>query len=130
MSHGVHCKRFSIFFMRCIMCRTQLVAGMLAVCYSLAGVAHADDQADALAIVAKSIKATGGEEKLAKYNAQTWKETGTYYGMGAGLPYTGNYAAQWPKQFRMEIETVFTIVINGDSGWVQAAGETNAMTAE
>ena len=32
---------------------------------------RADDQADAKAIVAKAIKAAGGEEKLTKFNAHT-----------------------------------------------------------
>jgi hypothetical protein len=103
---------------------------MLVACFCFSGVVRGDDESDARAIVAKAIKATGGEEKLAKFNAQTWKETGTYYGMGDGLPYIGNYAAQWPKQFKMEIVGVFTVAINGDSGWVQAGGETKEMTAD
>src|SRR5205807_2708706 len=68
---------------------------------------------DARAIVNKAIQAAGGEKKLAKHNAVTMKEKGTYYGMGEGLPYTGNYSFQWPNQFRMEIEGVFLIVVNG-----------------
>jgi hypothetical protein len=112
------------------MFRTELAGAMLAVSFCLSGVVRADDQSDARAIVAKAIKATGGEEKMAKFNAQMWKETGTYYGMGDGLPYVGNYAAQWPKQFKMEIVGVFKIVVNGDTGWVQSGGETKEMTAE
>ncbi len=102
----------------------------ISVVVSGAGFCQADDQADARAIVAKAIKACGGEEKLAKFNAERFKETGTYYGMGDGLPYTGNYAVQWPSQFRMEIVGVFTIVLNGDKGWMQTGGETREMTAE
>jgi hypothetical protein len=41
-------------------------------------VSRADDQADAAAIVEKGLKAVGGREKVAKYKASTWKETGTY----------------------------------------------------
>ncbi len=91
---------------------------------------RADDQADARAIVAKAIKAAGGEEALAKFNASTFKETGTYYGMGDGLPYTGKYAVQYPHQFKMEIEGVFMIVLNGDKGWMVMNGETREMTAD
>jgi hypothetical protein len=98
--------------------------------FAVVAMSRADDAADARAIVAKGIKAAGGEEKLTKFNAQTFKETGTYYGMGDGLPYTGKYAVQWPHQFRMEIENVFIIVLNGDKGWMQMNGETREMTAD
>lgn len=91
---------------------------------------NADDETDARAIVAKGIKALGGEEKLTKLNAHTFKETGTYYGMGDGLPYVGNYSLQYPNQFKMEIVDVFTIVVNGDKGWMKAGEETREMTSE
>jgi outer membrane lipoprotein-sorting protein len=91
---------------------------------------RADDAADAKAIVEKAIKATGGEEVLSKFKAMTWKEKGTYYGMGKPLPYTGKYSLQWPGKFRMEIEGVFTTVMDGDKGWIQANGETKEMTKE
>jgi outer membrane lipoprotein-sorting protein len=105
----------------------SLVFGLL-----LAGVGfvRSGDDKDARAIIAKAIKAEGGEAKLAKLKAMTWKEKGTYYGMGDGLPYTGVYAVQWPGQFRMEIEGVFTIVLNGDKGWTQAGGATKEMTKD
>ncbi len=103
-----------------------LVAMTAVVC----GTARGDDQADARAIVAKAIKATGGEEKLDKFKAQTSQETGTYYGMGDGLPYTGKYSMQFPDKFRMEIVGIFTIVVNGDKGWMSANGNTEEMNAE
>jgi outer membrane lipoprotein-sorting protein len=97
---------------------------------SLTGFAAADDQADARAIIDKAITASGGKDLLAKFKAQTWKEKGTYYGMGQGLPYTGKYDLQWPGQFRMEIEGVFSMVVNGDQGWMKDANGTNEMTKE
>ncbi len=81
-------------------------------------------------VVEKSIAAIGGEAKLAKYNAMTFTKTGTYYGMGDGLEFKGNYAVQWPGQFRMEIENVFTIVFDGDKGWIKGDGEVKEMSAE
>lgn len=92
--------------------------------------ARADDQADAAKIVEAGLKAIGGREKVAKYKASTWNEQGTYYGMGAGLPYTGVYSVQWPDQFRMEIAGVFVIVLNGDKGWTKMADQVTEMTAE
>ncbi|MSQ93498.1 MAG: hypothetical protein EXR98_02955 [Gemmataceae bacterium] len=82
------------------------------------------------AIVKKAIEATGGEPKLARFQAFTWKEKGTHYGMGDGLPYTGVYAINRPHQFRMEIQGVFVIVVNGDSGWISAGGDTKDMSKE
>lgn len=85
---------------------------------------------DARGIIDKAIQAIGGEAKLAKHNAVTFKEKGTYYGMGEGYPFTGIYAIQWPGQFRMEIEGIFTIVLDGDKGWVMSGGETKEMSKE
>jgi len=85
---------------------------------------------DARDIVNKSIQAIGGEKKLAKHKATTFTEKGTYYGQGDGLPYTGKYAIQWPGQFRMEIEGVFTIVLDGDKGWIKSMGEVKEMSKE
>jgi hypothetical protein len=79
---------------------------------------RADEAADARATIGKALKAAGGEDKLAKMPAATWSEKGMYYGMGEGLAYTGKYAVQYPDKFRMEIEGFFTIVLDGDKGWM------------
>jgi hypothetical protein len=107
-----------------------LVSTWIGLCASFPAANLVDDEADARAIVDKATKAMGGEEKLAKFAAQTWKETGTYYGMGAGLPYVGNYSVQWPSKFKMEILGVFTLALNGDKGWVQDGGEIRDMSGE
>src|SRR5437660_633980 len=91
---------------------------------------RADDSADARAIIDKAIKASGGEEKLAKYKAETFKEKGTYYGMGNGQPYQGTYQVQLPDQFKMEIAGVFILVVDGDKGWMKANGNTMDLTKE
>ena len=90
----------------------------------------ADDAAAAKEIVEKAIEANGGTEKLEKYNAMTFKSKGTFYGMGGEAPFTGNYAFQFPDQFLMNIENVFTIVVDGDQGWVKVAGNTIDMTKD
>jgi hypothetical protein len=87
-----------------------------------------DKEKDARVIINKAIKAAGGAAKLP--NAMTWNEKGTYYGMGDGLPYTGKYAVQWPGQFRMEIQDVFTIVIDGDKGWMRMGDTTRDLGKE
>jgi hypothetical protein len=85
---------------------------------------------EARGIVKKAIEAMGGETKLAKHKAITFKEKGTYYGMGDGLPFNAVYSIQWPSQFRMEIEGVFTLVLNGDKGWIMSGGDTKEMSKE
>lgn len=102
----------------------------LAVVLFLSPLAYADDAADARAIIDKAVKASGGEAARDKFKSQTFREKGTFYGMGEGLPYTGIYTVQWPERFRMEIEGVFTMVIAGDKGWVKTDKGVEDMTAE
>jgi hypothetical protein len=92
--------------------------------------ARADEQTEALALVNKAIAAVGGAEQLARFNASTWNEKGTYHGMGQALPYTGQFAVEWPGRFRMEINNVFLIVLDGDQGWVKTGDQTREMTNE
>src|SRR5438874_2386108 len=94
---------------------------------TLIHVVAAGEDKDARAAIDKGIQAAGGETKLATFQASTWKEKGTYYGMGDGLPYTATYAVQWPDKFRMEVEGVFLMVLNGDKGWVKSGGKTMDM---
>jgi hypothetical protein len=105
-----------------------LTAGLIVL--AAAAPSRADDQTEAMAVVDKAIKAMGGADRLARSAKMTWSETGTYYGMGEGLPYTGHYAIQWPDRFRMEIKDVFLMVLNGDKGWVSMGGETTELSKE
>lgn len=107
----------------------NLVCALLAVAFFVT-LSRADDAADARAVIDKAIKAAGGEAALAKFSAQTFREKGTYYGMGDGLPYTGVYSVQWPDRFRMEIEGVFTLIVAGDKGWVKSQKGVEVMTDE
>lgn len=96
----------------------------------IANVGWTGDDKEARSLINKSIAAAGGEKALEKHKAATLKEQGTYYGMGDGLPYSGNYAYQHPAQFRMEILNVFTQVFDTDKGWVSAGGDVKEMTKE
>jgi hypothetical protein len=75
---------------------------------------------DGRAIVNKAIMAGGGEAKLAKFESAIMKEKGTYYGMGDGLPYTSVIHMKRPDRFKMEIEGVFTLCLDGDKGWMKS----------
>ena len=50
--------------------------------------------------------------------------------MGDGLPYTGSSAIEFPDRFRLEIDGVFTIVLDKDKGWVKSQAGVTDMTAE
>jgi len=81
-------------------------------------------------IIDRAIKAVGGLEAINKQKAMTWKEKGTYHGMGTALPYDASFAYQLPDRFRMEIKGVFTTVIDGDKGWVSEMGNVRDMSAD
>jgi hypothetical protein len=102
-----------------------VACGVLAL--AAAKAARADDQADLRKVIDKAMKAMGGEEKLGKYKAHTWKGKGKYYGMGDGVDYTASGSIQFPDQYRLEIENVFTLVLNKGKGWVVANGQTTEM---
>ncbi len=100
----------------------RLVCLAAAVALALAGAARADEQADLKKVIDKAIKAAGGEEKLAKYKAETFKGKGKFYGMGDGVDYTGDWAIQRPDKMRVEIKSgdfTFTRVVNGGKVWVK-----------
>jgi len=113
--------------MRKIVFTSLVIAGL----FAGVDIVRSGDDNDARAIVAKGIKAAGGEAKLAKLKTTTWKEKGTYYGIGdEGFPYTASYAIQWPGQFRLEVDGVFTIVLDGDKGWSKMGDTTKEMAKD
>jgi hypothetical protein len=97
---------------------------------------RADDQAEIKALLDKAIKASGGEEKLAKAKGTVSKIKGKWYGMGEGIPYTGEISIQ-PNQKRFEVNAEagdmkfkFVQVIDGDKGWKQLNNDTTDMEKE
>jgi hypothetical protein len=106
--------------------RSTLSAALVAA-VALAGVARAGEAEDARAVIDRAVKAAGGAKALAKCKAMTWTTKGTYYGMGAEIPFTANYALELPDKSRMEIENFMTRVVNGSKGWIQTMGETREM---
>jgi hypothetical protein len=103
-----------------------LLAGMVA---GTQGRSRGDDPAEARALVARAIRAAGGEATLARYKARTWNEKATYYGAGGSEQYEATYAAAWPDKLRVEIDS-FTMVLNGEKAWVKVNGSTRAATPQ
>src|SRR5437899_8908586 len=116
--------------MRRIVCGTLVLGVLLTVVVAV----RADDQADAKGIIDKAIKATGGEDKLAKYKAAIWKGKGKINLMGNEIDFTVETSTQPPKQSRQKSEADFNgmkferiTVVNGDKGWITIMGNTDVM---
>ena len=89
----------------------------------LAGLARADEK-DAKAIVDKGIMALGGEEKLTKAGAYSWKSKGTITFNGSDNEFSSQSTLQGLDHYRSEFDGKFgdmdvkgTTVLSGDKGW-------------
>jgi len=89
---------------------------------------RADEDAErAQKIVNRAVGAIGGEKALETKKVIAVKETGTYFGMGDGLPYEGEFKIQFPGNYRMEILNVFTVVVNEKQAWTSTMGQTTKL---
>ncbi len=104
--------------------------GAVALVVGVLNPARPDSDPEAQAIVNRGIKAAGGEANLMKQKSATWKETGTYYGMGNGLPYTATYAIQYPDKFAMDVQGVFKLGLDGAKGWTKSDQGVKDMSKE
>lgn len=82
------------------------------------------DEKQAQAIVAKAIQAIGGEAKLAKAKAISWKTKGTLHFGDNANKYTAQATVAGLDKFRQEFEGEFggnpvkgVVVLDGDKGW-------------
>lgn len=114
--------------------RTVVVTALVTGLTLLAAPGRAQEQAEALKIIDKAIKATGDEAKLNKLAASTWKMKGTFYGMGAEIPYTGEVALQLPDKQRMTLEfdaggqkLSFVMIYNNGKGWMKIGDQVMEM---
>ncbi len=90
----------------------------------LGGQAKAADDKDVQAILDKAIKAMGGEEKLSKIKAATWKTKGTITFNGSDNEFSGTATVQGLDHFRSTFEGEFggnkvegVTVLAKDKGW-------------
>lgn len=60
---------------------------------------------------------------LAARTAMTCREKGTYYLGGESISYRGSTRIDWPDRIRLEVEDVYTIVLNGSQGWMRIEGK-------
>jgi hypothetical protein len=100
--------------------RAMLAVGFIA---ATANLALADDQ-DVKAVLEKGLKALGGEDKLAKIEAYSWKSKGKITLNDNDNDITLNGTVQGVNHYRGEFDGEFDgnkiqgiVVVNGDKGW-------------
>jgi hypothetical protein len=117
----------------------SLVCGSFVACVALAAgaPARADDQARAREILDQAIQATGGQDRLGKNKAVTWKGRGKVQFGGQAFEFTGEWWVQPPRQMKNQLEidangTTISLVtvVNGDKGWTSMMGNTTEMEAD
>jgi hypothetical protein len=100
-------------------------------------VALADDQAECKPILEKAIKAMGGEAKLNKFKAGTWKAKTTGKEMRVDVAHITEGTWQGRDQFKVDAEVQergmsrkAMLVINGETGWITHGGKTGDVRKE
>jgi hypothetical protein len=96
------------------------------------GTARADDQ-DAKSIVDKAIKALGGEEKLAKVAAYSWKSEGTVNFNGNENDFNSHVTVKGLDHFRRESGNDnfhIVVVLAGDKGWRKFGDDFNELEGD
>ncbi len=101
-----------------------------------AGPVRADEK-DPNTILDKAIKAAGGEEKLKKLDAMTWKVKGSIVINGDSNPFTASSTVQGLDHYRSEFDGEFggnpikaVAVLNGDKGWLKFGDGTMELDAD
>jgi outer membrane lipoprotein-sorting protein len=102
----------------------------LAVAFVAAGVAAADEKAEA--VVKKAIEAHGGADALNKYKAGKFKMKGEFSVMGLDFEFTGNVSYMLPDRYKVEVNAdvsgmklVINQVVKGES--VKTSGTIGGM---
>jgi hypothetical protein len=102
---------------------TLVILGALAVAIPV----RADNDEKTQDVLAKAIKALGGEANLSKYKAATWKVRMKVFAAGMVLEDAGEEALQWPGRYRVETGNGTILVLNGEKGWVHRTGGTEEL---
>jgi hypothetical protein len=116
-----------------------LVAGLcvIGLATATAVTVRAAGKTDPKQIVAKAIRAMGGEEKLARYKSSTSKGRCKFYGMGRAIECTAEWWLQPPRQlkavYHMDMagkQMTRIEVIANDRGWFSMNGKTRPLPAD
>ena len=93
----------------------------LAVCGSgwlLAGSALAQEPVSLTEVVEQAIQTAGGAERLSRLTAQTWRAKMKIHEGEQVRTVDAKYAVQWPDKLRSDVAGSYTMVRNGDAGWL------------
>jgi hypothetical protein len=111
-----------------------LGAALAIIVVTAAGIPARADEKDPNAILDKAIKATGGEEKLKKIDAMSWKTKATLTFNGDDNAFSSQSTVQGLDHFRTEFELQIQgnpvkgmVVLNGDKGWRKFGDQTMPM---
>jgi hypothetical protein len=94
--------------------------------------AWADDRAKALAVIEQAIKAHGGAEALNKMHKRSRSGEGAVL-LDGEAPLKTEETVSLPDRCRANMDfgrVRLVLVLNGDKGWVQNGGRTEALTKE
>ena len=110
---------------------------LLAAAIGLVGTQSSADEAQVNQILDKAIKALGGQEKLAKVEAFTWKDKGTVTIEGNDNEFQSESTVQGLDHFHSTFEGEFNgnqfkalSIISGDKGWRKFGGQILEMDAD
>src|SRR5262245_51399783 len=108
-----------------------LGAALAIVVVASAGISVRADEKDPNVILDKAIKAVGGEEKLKKIDALSWKAKASITFNGDSNPFSSLSTVQGLDHFRSEFEGEFggnqikgVVVLSGDKGWRKFGDDT------
>jgi hypothetical protein len=114
----------------------RTVSGALVLMVAITA-ARSGEEKDLRATIVRAIRAKGGDDNEGKYTGLTLKGTGTFYGLGEGIPFTGAWHFQGHSQSRgtLEIKVMdqtltLTQVVSGDKGWVKFNDEVKTMSPD
>jgi hypothetical protein len=95
---------------------------------------RSDDAKEARAILDKAIKAHGGADNLKKYQGSVTTFKGTFLGMGAELPMSGELSVSGSTRMKLALDLTagdqkiqVVIVADGDKGWSKVGDAVTAM---
>jgi len=115
--------------------RKLLIASWVLVCCPVMLFARrADDAPNPQGLIEKAIKAMGGEEKMSRFKAVTFKTKGKFSGFGQPVEFTGDFSIELPNKrkavTKFDISGMLrstTMVVNGDKGWMHQRGRVQDM---
>ncbi len=103
----------------------------------LVGSVQSGDDKDSRAAIDRAIKVEGADRRPAKNQGMTMKGTGMFYGLGEGIPFTGEWYFRGQNQSKVALEIKIgdqalklIQVVNGAKGWTKFNTEANDMTAD